>query len=97
FSCGLCRLSFKRSFDLRRHSRTHTREKPFLCPTPGCDKAYTRKDAVYRHLVQSHFLRMSALPFSDCCPQSSDKCNKTEKHEPKANHAVTKQKQQLVQ
>lgn len=54
FQCNVCGQSFGRQHTLQRHTRTHTGEKPFLCPTPGCEKAYTRHDALQRHLVRSY-------------------------------------------
>lgn len=51
FACDLCALSFNRQHDLKRHRETHTGEKPFLC-NGGCNKTFTRKDALKRHQVR---------------------------------------------
>ncbi|GAA96758.1 uncharacterized protein L969DRAFT_97107 [Mixia osmundae IAM 14324] len=41
-----CFSSFVRSHDLRRHSRIHTKVRPFTC---SCGKAFSRGDALNRH------------------------------------------------
>ncbi|KAJ7829651.1 hypothetical protein B0H14DRAFT_2809244 [Mycena olivaceomarginata] len=48
FPCDMCRLSFNRQHDRKRHKATHTGEKPHLCDG-GCGKKFTRKDALKRH------------------------------------------------
>jgi uncharacterized Zn-finger protein len=30
--------------------RTHTDEKPYLCPEPGCGKAFNQSGSVARHM-----------------------------------------------
>ncbi|XP_037804234.1 protein bric-a-brac 1-like isoform X10 [Penaeus monodon] len=50
--CVVCGRGFGRLEDLRRHVRTHTGEKPYLCPM--CTFRAAVKSSVYRHLRTVH-------------------------------------------
>jgi hypothetical protein len=45
-----CTTRFYRQDELRRHERTHTGEKPFPCPHPGCGRFFARSDHVRTHV-----------------------------------------------
>ncbi|KAJ9491856.1 hypothetical protein VN97_g1398 [Penicillium thymicola] len=49
--CRFCQKQFKRQEHLRRHERTHTLEKPFVCE---CGERFARQDMLTRHLRLSH-------------------------------------------
>ncbi|KAG9228351.1 STE like transcription factor-domain-containing protein [Amylocarpus encephaloides] len=48
-SCPIptCGRLFKRLEHLKRHVRTHTQERPYICP--HCDKAFSRSDNLAQH------------------------------------------------
>jgi uncharacterized Zn-finger protein len=48
FYCVTCNRSFKRKYDMVRHSRIHLKEKPFRCNF--CHKGFTRKDSLAKHI-----------------------------------------------
>ncbi|KAH7419230.1 hypothetical protein BKA64DRAFT_541098, partial [Cadophora sp. MPI-SDFR-AT-0126] len=45
--CGTCSRSFARLEHLKRHERSHTKEKPFECPE--CARCFARRDLLLRH------------------------------------------------
>lgn len=52
FPCTDCQSTFRRLPDLRRHYKSvHMADKQFMCPH-GCGKAFSRRDALKRHLVE---------------------------------------------
>lgn len=49
--CNVCGKEFKKPIDLRRHTRTHTKEKPFTCEI--CSKSFALLCTLKTHL-QTH-------------------------------------------
>lgn len=49
FQCQYCEKSFYGSSLLNIHIRTHTREKPYLCHWPDCNKGFPSSGALTKH------------------------------------------------
>ncbi|KAF9018351.1 hypothetical protein BDZ89DRAFT_1140028 [Hymenopellis radicata] len=47
---------------LLSHLRCHTKERPFHCPVPGCEKTFRRSDALTKHQRYKHSSFLLANP-----------------------------------
>ncbi|OAA73300.1 Zinc finger, C2H2-type/integrase, DNA-binding protein [Cordyceps fumosorosea ARSEF 2679] len=67
-SCPRKGLTHASGYALKAHMRSHTREKPFYCYLPECDRSFTRSDALAKHMRTVH--ETEALRPSDPVPKS---------------------------
>ncbi|ODQ78481.1 hypothetical protein BABINDRAFT_162693 [Babjeviella inositovora NRRL Y-12698] len=54
--CPLCKMRFLRPEHVKRHLKSHSSAKPFLCDVPDCGKRFNRKDNMKAHLRKIHGL-----------------------------------------
>ncbi|KAJ5832213.1 hypothetical protein N7474_000524 [Penicillium riverlandense] len=50
--CSICSSTFRRPEHLKRHMRSHTKEKPFECAQ--CGRHFSRTDTLHRHELSHH-------------------------------------------
>jgi len=63
FPCGMCDMSFDQNWLLKRHYRTHTRERPFRCSL--CSRHFSLRDSCIRHIRNVHRAEMDAGDISN--------------------------------
>lgn len=52
--CPLCLARFQRPEHVKRHLKSHSTEKPFMCDMPNCGRRFNRKDNLKAHLKKIH-------------------------------------------
>ncbi|NXN31363.1 GLIS2 protein, partial [Nycticryphes semicollaris] len=53
--CPTCNKSFSRLENLKIHNRSHTGEKPYICPYEGCNKRYSNSSDRFKH-TRTHYV-----------------------------------------
>lgn len=65
YVCEYCSKSFMRSNTLSVHIKKHSNIKPFPCPLDSCDKAFTEKGNLAKHMKLKH-PQEPPLPIDKC-------------------------------
>ncbi|RLN49520.1 hypothetical protein BBJ29_007890 [Phytophthora kernoviae] len=74
-----CRRQFSRKYSLSEHMKTHTGERPHVCPVRTCAKRFTTSGNLARHKRVHGYIEPIKCPVSGCiCTFPSD--TKLEKH-----------------
>lgn len=60
FVCNVCTRAFARLEHLKRHQRSHTKEKPFTCSI--CARKFSRRDLLLRHSAKLHAGAANSTP-----------------------------------
>ncbi|ORY45873.1 hypothetical protein BCR33DRAFT_715907 [Rhizoclosmatium globosum] len=72
-ACQICNKVCSNSTSLKSHIRTHTGERPFACPYPGCTAAYTTNQRLTIH-KRSHSLEFPYICERNCGFAAKQKC-----------------------
>merc|ERR1712244_88706 len=57
YSCPYCEYTSDRSSNVKVHIRTHTKERPFVCPFANCETRFTTKGSMDRHVKRHNNVR----------------------------------------
>lgn len=52
-----CKGRFKRQEHLKRHMKSHSKDRPYVCWVPGCHRAFSRSDNLNAHYSKTHSKR----------------------------------------
>ncbi|KAF8872527.1 hypothetical protein CPB85DRAFT_1422667 [Mucidula mucida] len=81
--CNLCHRGFNRPSSLRIHMNTHTGATPFVCPFPGCGRAFNVNSNMRRHYrhhptsMSQHTVQAESPPPSYAPGNSAEKSRRT--------------------
>ncbi|XP_034825097.1 transcription factor IIIA-like [Maniola hyperantus] len=67
-----CTSVFDRPYRLAQHRLAHVNVKPFVCEEPNCEKAYTSKSHLDRHIKTAH-KEAAEVNVLYCCPKCMKK------------------------
>ncbi|KAH6612176.1 hypothetical protein C7974DRAFT_407170 [Boeremia exigua] len=69
--CAFCDRRFRKREHLQRHTRTHTKEKPYTCQ---CGSSFARRDLLHRHERLAHSDPVNTRTESNRTPNLANHC-----------------------
>ncbi len=75
--CTVCQRSFQSTFNLKRHIRTHTGERPYACDWDDCDKRFTTAQSVATHKRTHSGEKPYACDWDGCDQRFAQVCHLT--------------------
>nr|BCT87207.1 putative transcription factor [Ogataea minuta] len=94
YVCNICTRAFARQEHLKRHERSHTKEKPYSCSI--CSRKFSRRDLLLRHSTKLHAgaseviprLRKRSVKASSSSPFPGKSTENSEENSPLSSSAV---------
>lgn len=74
FECKICKKTFVKQENLDSHSRLHTNNRPYICFHFPCDKRYTLKSSLVKHML-THEERKHICDFPNCGKKFVQNCD----------------------
>ncbi|KAJ2942538.1 hypothetical protein O0L34_g2006 [Tuta absoluta] len=71
--CDQCSKAFKTNAELKRHERSHTKERPFICAS--CGNSYTQLSHLQEHNSKHHSAKEKSIKCEECFSTFYRKCD----------------------
>ncbi|XP_030434812.1 zinc finger protein GLIS2 isoform X2 [Gopherus evgoodei] len=93
--CPTCNKSFSRLENLKIHNRSHTGEKPYMCPYEGCSKRYSNSSDRFKH-TRTHYVDKPYYCKMPGCHKRYTDPSSLRKHIKAHGHFVSHEQQELL-